>query len=101
MEFYKDWDGQLYRKDGNDYASFKDEEWCTDGYAYGAFKGFESGSYVDEKQAVKCLIDDYGIDKSKAKELLVKKQLDRDESIAYMAKHRGYSQKEAAKALGF
>ena len=76
-------------------------KWCVDGYAAGAFVGFESARRITEEEAVKFIMDDLGLSEEEAKAKLKEKGLGKEEAIAYVAKSFGYHPTQAAKALGF
>nr|DAW16614.1 MAG TPA: chromosomal replication initiator protein [Caudoviricetes sp.] len=78
----------------------KNDKWCVDGYAAGAFMGFESGTRISEEEAVEFIVKEHGLDKESAKQKLTEQGLSKEESIEYMRKTFGYSPKAAAKALG-
>lgn len=79
----------------------KNDKWCADGYAAGAFHGFESARRITEEEAVKVIMDDLGLSEEEAKAKLKEKGLGKEEAIAYVAKSFGYHPTQAAKALGF
>lgn len=94
-------DGLCRRGSGSGYAEcLKESKWCVDGYAAGAFMGFESGTRVSEEDAVEYIVKEYGLDNESAKQKLVEEGLSKEESIEYMRKTFGYSPKGAAEALG-
>lgn len=71
-------------------------KWCVDGYAAGAFVGFESARRVSEDEAVKYIVDVFEMSKEEA----VEKGLDKEESIKYLGKTFGDNPRRAKQILG-
>lgn len=71
-------------------------KWCVDGYAAGAFVGFESARSVSEDEAVKYIVDVFEMSKEEA----VEKGLDKDKSIKYLGKTFGDNPRRAKQILG-
>ena len=83
-------DGLCRRGSGSGYAEcLKEDKWCVDGYAAGAFMGFESGTRISEEEAVEYIVKEHGLDKESAKQ-----------KLKYIQKVFGYSPNVAAEALG-
>lgn len=76
-------------------------KWCVDGYAAGAFVGFESARRVSEDEAVKYIVDVFEMSKEEAVEKLNEKGLDKEESIKYLGKTFGDNPRRAKQILGF
>lgn len=75
-------------------------KWCVDGYAAGAFVGFESARSVSEDEAVKYIVDVFKMSKEEAVEKLNEKGLDKDKSIKYLGKTFGDNPRRAKQILG-
>lgn len=94
-------DGLCRRGSGSGYAEcLKEDKWCVDGYAAGAFMGFESGTRISEEEAVEYIVKEHGLDEESAKQKLTEQGLSKEESIKYIQKVFGYSPNVAAEALG-
>lgn len=93
-------DGLCRYKEGEGYTSYKDGEWCFNGYAFGAFKGFESADNVSVAEAAKILAETYKLTLQEAESELQKDGLSREESIKYLMKERGWNAKWAMESLG-
>lgn len=76
-------------------------KWCADGYAYGAFRGFESASVVSEDEAVKFIMNTLKMTREEAVDKLNEKGLYKEESIKYLGKTFGDSPRRAKQMLGF
>ena len=101
MEFKMSKDDGLCRyKENEGYTSYKDGEWCFNGYAYGAFMGFESADDVSEAEAAQILADTYKLTLNEAKGELTKEGLSREESIKFLMEERNWSAEWAMKSLG-
>lgn len=79
----------------------KNDKWCADGYAAGAFHGFESARCASEDEAVKHIVDVFEMSKEEAVEKLNEKGLDKEESIKYLGKTFGDNPRRAKQILGF
>ena len=76
-------------------------KWCVDGYAAGAFAGFENAKRVSEDDAVSFIMDVFKMDKNEAGAKLIEKGLDEEESIKYLGETFGDTPRKAKEILGF
>lgn len=74
--------------------------WGFDGYAYGAFNGFESGKRISEAEALKQIMDGCDMDEEAAKRLLYAPALNKKDTIDHLVKVMGWTRKEAMDAIG-
>lgn len=79
--------------------------WGFNGYAYGAFHGFESGKRVSEQEALKYILEDedlteHNLSEEEAKKILYAPAMEKKETIDYLVKAAGWTRKEAMDAIG-
>ena len=79
--------------------------WGFNGYAYGAFHGFESGKRVSEQEALKYILEDEGLtehnlSEEEAKKILYAPAMEKKETIDYLVKAAGWTRKQAMDAIG-
>ena len=102
MEFMIADDIGLCRHEENvAYASFMvGDVWGFDGYAFGAFHGFESAKRVTEDDAIKFIMDGTDMSEDEAKKLLYAPALEKKETIDHLVDVMGWTRKEAMDAIG-
>ena len=101
MEFMIADDIGLCRSDEYAEASFMvDNVWGFNGYAYGAFHGFESGKRITEQEALQYLVENEGLDEDVAKDVLYAQALNKEETIDHLVKAAGWTRQEAMDAIG-
>lgn len=83
------------------YASFMiGDIWGFDGFAFGAFHGFESGKRVSENEAIKFIMCGTDMSEEKAKKLLYAPAIEKKETIDHLVNAMGWTRKEAMDAIG-
>ena len=102
MEFMIADDIGLCRHEENvAYASFMvGDVWGFDGFAFGAFRGFESGKRVTQNEAIKFIMDGTDMSEDEAKKLLYAPALEKKETIYHLVNAMSWSRKEAMDAIG-
>ena len=85
MEFMIAEDVGLCRFDGTNYESYMvGGVWGFNGFAYGAFKGFENGRKITRAEALSCLINECDVAPDKAEYELEKQGLGIEETIQHL-----------------
>ena len=89
--------------EGDGYSSFMEGDvWGFNGFAFGAFHGFERSSYVTENKAIDFIVKEFKKTHDEAKELLHKPSLGRGKTIAHLERQHPYwSRTDAMKYIGY
>lgn len=101
MEFRIADDVGLCRKSDSGYESCMiGNVWGFDGFACGAFLGFESSKPITREEALECLINECDVAPENAEAELEKPGLSIEETIQNLVDH-GYTVKDARIAIGY
>lgn len=101
MEFRIADDVGLCRNHGDYYESYMiGNVWGFDGFACGAFLGFESSKPITREEALECLINECDVAPENAEVELEKPGLSIEETIQNLVDH-GYTVKDARIAIGY
>ena len=103
MDFMISDDYGLCRLDdeGNQSSFTYGNVWGFNGYAFGAFRGFERASRISEEKAKEYLINEHGLLPEIAEQKVKEASLGREETIAHLKKHTRFSYYSILVMIGF